>query len=244
MTDEHKQTIQAKVLDEIKSGRVAMRPKWHFALNLALVAVGAAMALALVWYVVSFAIFILHDSGAWFGPTFGPRGWLVVLGALPGVLIFLAIIFVIILEVLVRHFAFSYRRPIVYSLGGIVLLVVVGSAAVAKGRVHERLTSYAERHHMPMMAPLARAFRGRPSAHLFPGTIATTTDTGFILTTRRGDAIYIRLSPGTRMPPGFLFTVGDKIMVFGDRMATSVTAFGIRPLCPPRQLPPPPGCDE
>lgn len=244
MTEEHKPTMQTKILDEIKSGHIAMRPKWHFALKMALVAVGTAMALALVWYMVSFTIFILHDSGAWFGPTFGPRGWLALLSALPGVLIFLAIIFVIVLEILVHHFAFSYRRPVVYSLGSIVLLVVVGSAAVAKGRIHERLTSYAERHHMPMAAPLARAFRGRPSAHMFPGTIATTTQDGFILTTRRGDALYISITSGTRLPQGFLFTVGDKVTVFGDRMASSVTAFGIRPLCPPHQLPPPPGCDK
>ncbi len=244
MTDEPKQTIQAKVLEEIKSGHLLMRPKWRFALNLALFAVGMALALALVWYMVSFTIFILHDSGAWFGPSFGPRGWLAVIGSLPGVIIFLAILFVIVLEILVHHFAFSYRRPVVYSLGGIMLLVVIGSAAVAKARVHERLTSYAERHHVPMMAPLARVFRGRPNAHLFPGTIATTTENGFVLTTRRGDFIYIHISQSTRLPPGFLFAAGDKVMIFGDRMASSVTAFGVRPLCPPRQLPPPPGCDE
>src|SRR3989344_96910 len=94
-----KQTLSEKILAEIKRGDLRMRPKWHFLLRAAILFFGTILLLLCLFYIVSFIIFVLRQSGAWFVPTFGVRGWLTVLAALPWFLILLALLLLATLQI-------------------------------------------------------------------------------------------------------------------------------------------------
>ena len=107
----HDTTLKAKVLAAIESGRVTMRPKWHFALTTALMAAGLVfLSLALV-YLLSFIIFAMRECGAWYVTPFGLRGLGTFLTAVPWVLFLVALAILAIVETLVRRPGPSCRRP-------------------------------------------------------------------------------------------------------------------------------------
>src|ERR1019366_7165464 len=94
-----KKTVEGNVFAAIHSGQVKMRPRWRFILETVLLGVGSIIVLLTLLYLVSFILFVLHESGAWFVPVFGLPGWVAFFHRLPWVLIGLAIIFIFILEI-------------------------------------------------------------------------------------------------------------------------------------------------
>ena len=135
--------IHISVLKAIASGEVAMRPRWHFVLKTALVSTGGVIVLCAVLYLASFVIFVSRQTGGSFVPIFGSRGWYHFFISLPWVLILLSFIFVIILEILVRRYSFGYRQPLLFSVMGIVVIVVAGGGIVAQTSFHRGLFRYA-----------------------------------------------------------------------------------------------------
>ena len=87
-----KSLITGEVLEKIKSGQVKMRPKAHFVLKTALVALGFILIILFVLYLISFIVFTLRMSGIWFAPGFGLYGIKIFLFSLPWLLILIAII--------------------------------------------------------------------------------------------------------------------------------------------------------
>jgi hypothetical protein len=73
MNDPH--DIQDAVMQRIHAGAVAMRPRWQFVLQGLLWGFGAILALLVVLYLASLAVFVLRSSGLLFAPFLGPRGW-------------------------------------------------------------------------------------------------------------------------------------------------------------------------
>lgn len=233
----HQKNLRSHILDEIKSGRLKMRPKWHFILNNALLITGGVIVLLALLYLVSFVAFVLRQNGVWFAPIFGLRGWFAFLISLPWLLIVLSLIFIIILELLVRHFAFAYHRPLLYSLLGIMLVVLVGGFLVNRTTLHASLAQFSEKHQLPIAGPFYRGFGHERFRNIHHGLITGTTTNGIVIETERGEILLIDITPHTRLPLGMDFTVSDIVMVFGDRDDDRVEAFGIRRVPPPPVMP-------
>lgn len=226
--NDKKTTLRDKVLDAIHSGRVKMRPRWHFVLKTILAISGTAIVLLALLYLASFILFILRQTGVWFVPAFGFRGVVTFLFSLPWLLILISVIFVVILEILVRRYAFAFRRPLLYSVLGIVLFVILGSFVVARTSFHRGVFRYAQSHQLPVAGPLYREFGMHRMRQVHPGTIRELTDQGFILENPSGETLVIVISPQTRLPFGFDFGEGDAVVVFGERDNDTVRAAGIR----------------
>lgn len=239
----NKKTIQDHILEAAKSGRVRMRPKWHFVLKAALGLVGGVMLVLVLVYLSSFIIFVLRRTGVLFAPGFGSRGWYDFFASLPWVLILLAVVFIVILELLVRHYSFAYRRPLLYSVLGIVLVVFAGGIMLEHTPLHGRLFRYARENRLP--PPMGHFYRGfgmQRFNDVHRGTVVSSTDRGFIMEDVRGETSTVVISPRTRLPLGADFAVGDTVVVFGEQDGTAIRAFGIREVDaePEFNGPPPP----
>ena len=129
--------VKDTVLNKIKEGEVAMRPRWHFVFKggLALVGIGV-LALWLI-YLVSFIMFALATSGVIMIPAFGFQGLVGFLLALPWLLILVAAVFIVLLEILVNKYSFGYRKPLLYTLFGVVGFTVVGTFLVSQTGLHD-----------------------------------------------------------------------------------------------------------
>ena len=223
------QNMERDVMRAISSGEVKMRPRWQFVLQAALLGVGAVIVLFALLYLVSFILFVLHQTGAWFVPNFGPPGWFAFFRRLPWVLITLAFIFIVILEVLVRRYAFAYQRPLLASVLWIVGIVLVGGATISVTRFHNQLFAVARRNSLPVIGGMYQQFGMPRFDDIHRGVVLQMTNGAFLLQEDDGDTSTIIITPGTRLPLGDGFAVGDTVVVFGPPGIDGIIpAFGIQ----------------
>lgn len=229
-TMEHRSpaTLKEKLTAAAKRGELIMRPRWHFTLKAALVAVGALLAAFALLSVVSFLVFWLRQTGVWFAPGFGARGWFGFMKNLPWIMVLLAALFMIILEVLVRKFSFTYKRPLLYSVLGVVLLGVVGGALIAP--VHRSVFVASRRESPPVVGPLYRDLRGTRVPDVRRGVVLERQQEFLIIEESSGVTTTIIVTRKTRLPFGADFDIGDTVVVMGDVRAEGFEAFGIREL--------------
>jgi hypothetical protein len=230
--DDHRngKTIKEKVLEAIASGRAKMRPRWQFVLRAVLLATGAVLLLLLLVYLVSFTVFTLRVTGVWFAPLFGSRGWLTFVRSLPWLLVILSAVFVVVLEVLVRRYSFAYRKPLLYSVLGIVLIVTVGGFAIVPW--HRDFFRSARENRLPFAGPFYRDFGLRRFGDVHRGTIVSVTLEGFVMMkdAERGTSTVV-IAPGARIPSVPGFAAGDPVVVFGDERGDGrIEAYGVRRL--------------
>jgi len=122
------------IIEKLKSGKIEMRPKWHFALRSILLILLTILTLILILFLASFLLFHLKRSGIFFGP-------------LPFVMFLLMIVFVALVEFLINRYAVAYRKPVVYSLLIVVALMVAMGLAINKVHFHEKI----EKRNLPMI---------------------------------------------------------------------------------------------
>lgn len=218
------------IIQKIKTGEVSMQPRWHFVLRTLLLIVGIAITALLAVYFLSFTLFALRKTGLVFAPQMGFPGITFFITASPWLLVALVLIFLFLLYMLVTHFAFSYRRPLIYSLLVVTLLVVGSSSLVQHTTMHERIQSFTERNNTPGIAPFYHRHAGMRPEGMTLGTLTEITPAGFMLQTEDGRVIAISVSESTRTPPGLPLEVGMRVLVFGEEEADAVTAFGVKPV--------------
>lgn len=232
MNTNNESPLQDKIMSAIRSGDAQMRPRWHFVLKSTLYALGAAILIPFLLYVTSLIIFFLRESGVWFAPVFGMRGWASLFHSLPWMLLGLIALFLVVLEVLARHYAFVYKRPLIMSIVGVLAVVFVGGFLVERTMIHDRMRDFAHGNRLP---PPLQGIYGRPG-HFLPrgdvyrGTIAELKNDGFVIVNAEDTSTTsVVITPETRLPYGSGFKVGDMVMIMGDSPHPDIIfAFGIR----------------
>jgi len=220
--------LSKKVLDKLESRQVKMRSKRYFILRAVLIALLTLFISLFVLYLVSFVIFSLRANGVWFLPGFGLRAMRAFFGSLPWLLILIAIILIIVLELFVKHFAFAYRRPVLYSVLGILIFTLLGSFLIAKTQLHSDLFLKAREGKLPMAGKFYRGFCMPKLAGVHHGVVSEITERGFNLETQKNEILTIVVSSTTR----FLLRPGikkdDRVVVLGKRDDGRVEALDVR----------------
>jgi hypothetical protein len=228
--------LKDTLIEKIEAGAVAMRPRWHFILETSLFTVGVILTALIAMYLLSFIFFTLAKTGLWLAPGFGFGGLMFFVISSPWVLIITTGIFLALLALLVKHYAFSYRQPLVFSLLGVVGFVLIVSGLLHQFSFHERMERINERHNLPGLAPLYRDTNDTRPREITPGEIVAITETGFTLMTPEAETFTVLVSSRTRGIDHLPLTVGAKVLIFGERSTSTIEAKGIKPL--PHDLPP------
>lgn len=219
--------ISNKVLKKIKSEKVKMRPKIYFVLRGVLIALSIVFVILFVLYLVSFVFFSLRISGVWYLPRFGFPGLGIFLVSFPWLLIVIAILLIIVLEVLVKRFSFTYRRPILYSILGIVILVFLVSFIIGRTQLHSELFWRAREGRLPVIGEFYRGYGMPGPRDVHHGMISGITDDGFQVEKTDGQIVNIIITDTTRFPSGADFEEGDMVVVFGKQDNSIIKASGI-----------------
>lgn len=220
-------SVKAQVLSHIESGRTHMRPGWYFFVHAALFLLLLCFVLGVLVYSVSFAVFAMKQSGAWMLPRFGWRGVPVLLAALPWVVLAIIAASFLASEVLLRRYAFAYRRPIIVLGAGVFLFTVIGSFIITRVHAHERLERIVADRHVPIMGRVYRGPREKQFRSFHPGVVVLLGEDGFLLRHSRGEDLNVRVSSQTRLAPGMVLRVGDNVVVLGPRSGSMVEAKDI-----------------
>ncbi len=220
--------ISDKIASAIATGKITMRPRWYFILRAALMLIGGLLLVLLLLYVISFVIFTLRQTGIGFVPVFGLRGWIAFLRHAPWFLMLLSLAFVLILELLVRRYAFAYRRPLLYSVGAIFIISLSGGFMLAASPLHPRLLQYAYQHHLPFGERIYRDIDEQRFPDVYRGMIVATTSSGFILQQQFGTSSVV-VTGATMMRGAMSILPGDTVIILGDSASDTIRAFGLRP---------------
>ncbi len=148
--------------------------------------------------------------------------------SLPWLLILIAVILIIVLELFVKRFTFAYRKPILYSILGIIVFTILGSFVIAKTPLHPDLFWKARQGKLPMAGKFYRGFGMPKLSNVHCGTVSSTTDNGFYLETPKGEILTIVAISTTRFLLGKDIKKDDRVVVLGKRDDGTVEAFGVR----------------
>jgi len=227
-SDSQKSSISDKVLNQIKGNQVKMRPKIYFVLKTLSIVLGIFIVVLFALYLVSFVVFALKASGAWYLSGFGFSGFKASIVLIPWLLILVAIILIVILETLVKRFSFSYRQPILYSVLGIIIFVFLGSFAIGKTGLHPNLFQKAKEGRLPVAEKFYRGFGMEKFQNVHKGVVSELTDNGFIIKTYNDEVLVVIITDKTR----FLFEddikIDDIVLILGERDNHVITADGVR----------------
>ena len=243
-SDSQKSSISDKVLKQIEKDQVKMRPKIYFILKALLIMSGIFIVALFVLYLVSFIVFALQASGAWYLSRFGFQGIKASIFLIPWLLIFVALFLVITLEALVKQFSFSYRRPILYSVLGIIIFVFLGSFAIGKTGLHPNLFQKAKEGRLPVAEEFYRGYGMGKFHNVHRGVVSELTNNGFSIKTCREEVLLVIVTPETL----FLFEgnveMYDGVIILGERDDHIITALGVRKIndkigfLPKKHMPP------
>ena len=222
-------TIKERVIEKIKRKEVKMKPKLHFVLKTLFYALGIIFVLSFLIFLLSFIIFRIRMSGLWYFPAFGFRGWGLFFASFPWFLVIFAIILVIILEIAAKRFSLVYRRPLVYSIIGIMIIVLLIGFAISRTSMHPLLFQGVKEGKVPIMGPLYRRGSIEGPADTFIAKVLEISDKELKIEERRkGEVLRVIISPKTRFPFGRETKEGDLIMIIGKRGDSVIEAFGLR----------------
>jgi hypothetical protein len=240
--DNEENKIKQDVLAAIQDGKLKQKPRWFFVLRGTLIGVGIGLALCVILYLISFILFVTRETGVWFTPAFGFRGWFVFFRSLPWVLIALSLIFIAVLEVLVKRYSFAYREPLLYSVLGIVAIVAAGGFLLFETSLHQSLFDSARRGGLPIIGEFYKGFGTERFNDIHPGVIVGTTTHGFTMQEpfEAGRATVV-VASDTDFPPDVTFMPSDTVIVFGSEAGDIIEAVGIREVSDnpfPEHLPP------
>lgn len=223
-----KSSTVKKVLNEIKNDQIKMRPRVYFILKGILIVFSVFLVAFFALYLTSFILFALRASGVWYLPSFGLYGLRSSFILLPWLLILIAIILLIILEILVKHFSFAYHRPILYSILGILIFTLSGNFIIEKAQFHPRLFQKAQEDHLPVMGKFYRNLDIEKSHNVCRGIVLDITNNSFQIKTPRGKILNVNITSETQFPNGTDIKKDDIIIILGERDNDKIQAIGIR----------------
>jgi len=147
--------LTEKILNKLRSGEFKMKPRIYFILKAILIILGTLIVALFTLFLISFISFALRTNFRGFGVLFSSIPWL---------LIIVAAFLIIVLEILFKHFAFTYRRPILYSVIGILIVVILGTLIIDRTPFHRGLFDRAREGRLPIFGPIYRNFGPRDTA--------------------------------------------------------------------------------
>lgn len=226
--DSKKLNLQESILESIKKGETKMRPRWHFVLKAILLVVSCVIVATFMLYTASLVVFVMQQNGGLYAPMFGLRGVRAFLVSLPWLLILLAVIFIGILEILVRHYSFAYKRPLLYSISAIIIFIAMGSFAVARSPLHQNLYERAQSNRLPFAEHMYKRVDERKSKHIHPGMIVEVQPSSFIMQNRNAQNILVEITSRTKIVPKGTIKENQKVMVIGEKDGDVIRALGVR----------------
>jgi glucan phosphoethanolaminetransferase (alkaline phosphatase superfamily) len=233
--EQNQGSIKQSLLEKIKKGEFKMLPRSRFILKAVLIITGIIIVFGAALYIISFMLFIFRKSPLQFLPEFGFGGLRMLFGVFPWTLIIIALVFIVILEILVKRYSFAYRNPLLYSALAVIILVLVVGFIIGQTPLHRRMFQEVRAGRLSFARPFYRNLDLRKPENVFHGTVLETSENSFTLETPEGKVLTVEIVPETMFPREKEVKKGDYVMVIGKIKENIIEAGGIRKL--PKDFP-------
>lgn len=209
-------TIKTKILDAVQRNTVTMRPKWKFVVYSSLAIAGILVSFLLVIFVLSLILFVLSRYGFMYMPFFGFGHIMRTLSVVSPLLLVCALLLIVLIEILSRRYAFSFRRPLLVTVLSITSVSIVVSFIISETPMHEYVKLYAKDHRISMMEQAYNRpvpFRHINGMDVIRGEVVSSTPTSTILELFNDDQVTVYVSSTTLdFKP---LTIGDDVVILG-----------------------------
>lgn len=220
---------QKNILEKIEDGSITSHSRSYFYTKKIILVIGLILSGSISIFFGSFIIFSLRQNGGWFVPSFGWPGIGPFLYSIPWFFVGTMIIFLVLLNLLLRSYRFAYRRPLLYIITAVGLSFISITAIVAKIHLHEYLLTQAAESPLPLMRPMYITHQGSPRSEAITlGLIIEKIDDGFIILSPENEEFNIRLSERVHLPPNQELSAGKIVVILGKRRGQFIIADGIR----------------
>lgn len=221
--------IKTNILQFVEKNKINMIPRWKFVLYSLLGIILSIFAFILLTFFGSMIIFVLAKHGFLYLPLFGLGEIIHGLRAIPFVLFILTIILIVIVEILARNYAFSFRKPIINTLLILLLATIVFSFLLTLTPMHLELRNYARMHNINLLSreydrPIPiKEFKGMT---VLRGTVISATIND--ITVKSFDDKTEIVYASTSIKDNSLPEVGEDVVIFGSIVGDKFEAIQIR----------------
>ena len=235
MNENENKNIKDQVILKIRAGEISMKPKLYFWILAIALIVMSILTFLTSCLLISFIIFSLVASGKVLLLGFGIKGFLLFFLLFPWHLLIIEIIFILILEWLIKKFRFGYRSSLSKLVFVILLISIIVSILINITPLHQDFERRAQQKELPLVGDYYREIRySTPQKEIFVGIVSGVGTSSFILTQviDSGESTSSQ-SYVIHLPPNFskqsLPYEGDKVFVAGQLMQEkSVNAYGFQ----------------
>lgn len=217
-----------EVLDKIKKGELKKHSKFYFIFKGFVYGLGLVSVIVFSVVLGSFIIFFLRASGLLFLPKFGFSGLRILLSSFPWFLGLIVLTLVLLIGWLVKKSPIVYRKPLIYSILAIFILILLSSFLFEKTRFHTALFKKAQNYKLPLIGSAYRGCCLKQIKNTYIGKVTELAENGFYFKTRGGQDFNVVFSKKTHFPFGRDIKVGDLLIVMGERQNSKILASGVR----------------
>lgn len=219
-----------EVLEKIRTGEVRMKPRLYFTCKIVLLVLVTFITLITSAFLISYMIFSLSIGGRMILLGFGWKGVQIFLITFPWALLLAELILLYILELLVKHFRFGYRSPVVYIIGGLFSLSIISGIFINATPIHGFLMERAYQKQLPpvfggMYDHVRRPPRERGVCR---GVVTSIQEHSFTLREDDSDDSERTIFTPPHIDISTFIKVGDTVFVASDTKGSTTRAYGIR----------------
>lgn len=221
--------LKTKIIESLTRDNIKMIPKWR----LILYSFGFVTALLFLFLIVIFTLslifFVLSRYGFMYLPVFGFMTIIHTLKAVPLLLLLCTVVLLIVIEVVSRKYAFSFKRPLALTLLFTTSLAVVFSFLVGVTPMHEYIRDYAREHDITVMSDVYRRplpLRTGGDVTILRGSVLTSSTT--FITLELFDGVEVKAYASTSLKGITLPRVDDDVLLFGSFVGSNFVMIGIK----------------
>ncbi len=225
--------VNKKIKEQIESKKIKMKSKSYYLALSILYFVSVIVVILFTLFLASFIFFALKSSGTNEFLAFGYAGLLPFFQSIPWLLILALIILILLVELFGKKIDLVSKKPLVYSLAAVIIVVVGFGAVFAETPIHNTLLDKAAENRLPLGKGMYEKYGSFRENDLIVAKIIEINDE-FLLVESQENQFKVELSDELRKPDHVDLFVNQEIIIFGEINDDSIEAKGIKPFDGPK----------
>ncbi len=210
-------SITEKIVSKIERGEVKMKSRSYFIARSFLIIGLLSLFFLLLFYFGSLIIFVLRINDILLFHGIGFYAIRNILLSFPWYLVFLIFILALLISVIGRKFQFVYRKPLIFSLFAILVIVIVSSFLIEKSSLHYSFFKLAQEERLPVAGRMYRNLGNLDIDNAYFGIILEKQNDLWIMELDDGEKVDLKITEETRGRRLYLQTEeGEKVLVIGE----------------------------
>lgn len=223
-------SVKTNILQFVEKNKINMIPRWKFLLYSLLLFIGACFSFVALVFIGSLIIFVLSTYGFIYLPIFGFGELAENLRAIPILLLLLTVALIVVVEVLVRNYSFSFRKPVLTTMFTLIVLAIILSYLVTLTPVHREIRAYARDNHIDFVyhgydRPLP--LKPMKGMTVIRGIVVSTT-TDSVTLKISDDSFVVVYASTTLMKKIDLPDKDDEVVIFGRVIGDKFEAVDVK----------------